>query len=164
MRPGGLYALRWSDIDETERVIRIQRAHNRGRIGSTKTDDPREAALTPQLIEILQAQRESLIRRQHPGLAEGLVFPAANGGFRGPQALLPVLGRCSKAAGLDIKVGAQILRRTFNTLAVEANVPREVLRAQVGHVSQAMTDRYAGIHSSAKQSMVELLHQAVDLH
>jgi integrase len=64
------------------------------------------------------------------------------------------------AAGVDVRVTPQVLRRTFNTLMVHAGVDRIVLRSQMGHCSEEMTQRYAGVSVEAKLAAV---HRLVDL-
>lgn len=152
--PGELFALQWADVDEARGRITIRHAHRRGTLGSTKTDDPREVALTPGMADVLRAHRRSQLAVQHPGLERGLVFPADTGGFRGPESLHKPLGRAGQAAGVDVKVGPQVLRRTFNTLMLLGNVDRIVLRSQMGHCSEEMTQRYAGVPVAAKQLAV----------
>lgn len=162
MRAGELYALRWDDVDEALGLIHVCRSVYRGREGTTKTDDPRDVALTQRLRDLLSTHRAQMLREQHPGLSTGLVFPSSQGGFRGSQALLNLLKLAGRKAGLPIRVGPQVLRRTFNTLMLEQGVDRTVLRAQMGHCSEAMTQRYAGIRPDQKQSAVAGLIDRVE--
>ena len=155
MRAGELYALIWDDIDEANTRILIRRSVWKGKVTGTKTDEPREAALTEPIVDVLRAHREHLIRIQHRGLATGLVFPADTGVHRMPQSLHKPLDLAAEAAGIDVKVTAQVLRRTFNTLSLEFGVDRIVLRSQMGHSSEEMTRRYAGIPIGAKCKAVE---------
>ena len=157
MRPGELYALEWADVDEPGERIQIRRAVRHGVVGSTKTGAGREAALTPTMAELLREHRLGLVAAQHPGLARGLVFPSRTGGYRGPESLHKPLTRASEALGLDVRVGPLILRRTFNTLMVLEGVDRIVLRSQMGHCSEEMTERYAGVPVAAKKAAVEHL-------
>ncbi len=157
MRPGELYSLQWTDIDEARGRLLIRRSHRRGVVGTTKTGDPREAALTARMAELLRAHRRWLLEAQHPGLERGLVFPSRTGGHRGPESLHKPLRRAGEQAGVDVRVGPQVLRRTFNTLMLLGNVDRVVLRSQMGHCSEAMTQRYAGVPVAAKIAAVEAL-------
>ena len=59
--------------------------------------------------------------------------------------------------GLEQRVTAQVLRRTFNTLMVLGGVDRIVLRSQMGHSSEEMTRRYAGVSAADKQEAVRML-------
>ncbi|MCA9542047.1 MAG: site-specific integrase [Myxococcales bacterium] len=157
MRPGELFALQWDDIDEDRGRIHIRRAHRHGVVDATKTGDPREVALTPRMIELLRSQRRALIASQHRGLEQGLVFPSRVGTLRGPESLHKPLAAASQAIGLDLRVGPQVLRRTFNTLMLQAGVDRIVLRSQMGHCSEEMTERYAGVSVEAKLAAVRRL-------
>jgi integrase len=159
MRPGELYALYWEDADFERGCIHVRRAVWRGQEGTTKTDDPREVAMPEPMREVLRAHRQQqLLREPSAGTAvQGLVFPAGNGAHRLTAALYKTLGEIAQAAGLGLRVGPQVLRRTFNTLLVESGVNQVVLRSQMGHTSAAMTQRYAGIHIERKQEAVSAL-------
>jgi integrase len=161
MRPSELYALRWDDIDEAQGVITISRSVVRGNVSATKTDAPREAGLHAQMAAVLKAHRARLMAAKHPGVAGGLVFPARSGRHRGTSALGKMLRLASRTAGLRVTVGPLMLRRTFNTLSVLGSVDRIVLRAQLGHTDEAMTERYAGVPASAKIAAVGTLISTV---
>ena len=51
--------------------------------------------------------------------------------------------------------GAQVLRRTFNTLMVEAAVDRAVLWSMIGHSDERQSRRYAGVSLDAKADAVQ---------
>ncbi|MSP93235.1 MAG: hypothetical protein EXR79_15805, partial [Myxococcales bacterium] len=123
----------------------------------TKTTDPREVPLPTELRDLLRAHRKYLGGVQHRGLAVGLVFPADHGGHRIPQSLHKVTKLVAEAAGIDVKVGPQVLRRTFNTLLLRAGVDGVILRAMMGHTTPAMTERYAGVPVDQKQEAVARL-------
>ena len=159
LRAGELYALEWGDIDTDAGVIHVSRAVWRGHLGRTKTDDPRDIALTPALRKLLEAHREA--QGVRPRGARPLVFPTARGGFRGASALYRRLAISGEAAGLAIKVGPQALRRTFNTLMLTAGVDRVVLRSQMGHSNEEMTQRYAHVNAELKQAAVGDLEDRV---
>ena len=159
VRPGEMYALEWDDLDIEARKAHVHRAHWRGNVGTTKTDAPREVPLSEAIVEALDEHREYLMRQQHPGLDEGLVFPADHGGYRYATSIRDLLGDASQAAKLDIKVGPQVLRRTLNTLALKAGVDRIHLRSIIGHSSEQMTERYAGVPIEDKREALGLLFE-----
>lgn len=162
MRPGELYALRWDDMDEPAKVIHVARAVGRsGKVGTTKTGDPRRVALSPPLRDVLASRRRRMLAEQHPGLASGLIFPSATGGHRLGPSLLKVIDRCRREVGIPTRVGPQVLRRTLNTLLVEQGVSNIVIQQQIGHVSDAMTARYAGVHADAKLAALDRVWQHV---
>lgn len=159
LRAGELYALHMDDVCQD--VIKVRRTVYRGRLGTTKTGSPREVALTPALRKLLADHRAQLLRDQHPGLSSGILFPGEHGSYRGSQALLRRLKFISKAMSLPFTVGPQVLRRTFNTLMLEQGVDRAVLRAQMGHTSEQMTQLYAGVRADQKQAAVSDLIRRV---
>ena len=162
IRAGENYAAMWSDIDESRSVITISRSVWRGHVSGTKTDAPREVALTQELLEILRDHRRWMVRTQHEGLSTGLIFPADNGSFRMSGSLHKPLDLAAEAAGIPVKVTPQVLRRTFNTLMVEHIEPdRIVLRSQMGHSSEKLTERYSGVSAESKLEAVNALQRLV---
>jgi integrase len=180
MRPGELYALRWSDIDEDRGVINVRRSVRRGHVTTTKTDAAREVALTPGIRDVLEAKFEALAVEADRAEVDGrvrladelratvdgqnpdaVIFPAEGGGYRLPESIRKVLRLCSGAAGLSIRVGPQVLRRTLNTLLVEQGTAGTVIRAQIGHTTEAMTDLYAGVHPTAKAQAIEAVENSL---
>jgi integrase len=157
VRAGELYALAWEDIDEAAGVVHIRHAVWRGVLGTTKTDDPREVALVEPLRQVLTARRRRMVAEQHPGLETGLIFPSSTGGYRYGHAINKVLEECRLAADIPSKVSTQVLRRTLNTLLLEAGIPAVVIQKQLGHCSDAMTSRYAGVHAEVKRKAVGLV-------
>lgn len=162
LRVGELYALRWDDLDPEAGVIRVRRGVWRGHVDSTKTIDPRDIALTAPMQAVLDTHRAALVGEAHPGLASGLVFPSIGGGHRCGSSLQKVLRLSGKAAGIPTRCGPQVLRRTVNTALLEAGVDGVILRAQMGHTSERMTSRYAGVHPAAKVEAMNRFHAAVD--
>jgi integrase len=62
LRPGEALALRWEDVDDVARSLRIERAVSGGRVKATKTEETRIVDLTPRLAEALsqwQAEAEA---------------------------------------------------------------------------------------------------------
>jgi integrase len=162
MRPSELYALQWDDIDERRLVISIRRSVVRGVVSATKTDAPREAGLHRSLRDALEVHRLRMAEAGRRVSGAGLIFPAADGGHRGTAALGKLLRLAGGAAGLPVAVGALMLRRTFNTLVALAGTDRLVLRAQLGHTTEKMTERYAGVPATAKVEAVGVLMEAVN--
>lgn len=144
VRSGELHALTWQDVGETGLTVR--RSVYKGKVTETKSRKPRHVPIPPPVAAILKKHRET----QNP--PSSLVFPAEGDKHRYTTALAKVLRQSAEAAGIDQRVTPQVLRRTVNTLLVEAGVPGPVLRSILGHSSERMTDLYAGIHPEAQHN------------
>jgi integrase len=162
LRPGELYEMRWSDIDDARGVVLLTRAHWLGTTDTTKTGAGRALAIAPRLRKALAAHRWRMTQEGRPVGPEDLIFPARHGRNRGPEAMYQKLRALAGEAGIPFKVGNQTLRRTFNTLAVELGASPIVVRSQMGHSSVRMTHRYAGVHDEAKAAVVAQLEGAIE--
>lgn len=154
MRVGELYGLKWADLDARAEQITVRRSCTDGVVSLPKTGESRTVYAPPVVLEALEVHRLDQLAAQHPGLADGWIFPATTGGPRDGASLREPLALASEGAQLPIKVGPQILRRTFNTLLVGAGVDRITLRSQMGHSSEQMTARYAGTPIEDKRRAV----------
>jgi integrase len=175
MRVGEATALKWDDItpgdDNAPGIIRVRRAHWRGRIGTPKTG--RRMRLVPvprELAAILADHRCALTERQHAkmtdtqlrgvqrGLEAGWVFPNDKGGPTAAQVvrkpLLKVLDALNAvdADGID-HLTVHGLRRTMNNLLRQVT-HGEVVRAVTGHVTERMTEHYSHVGQSEKAAAV----------
>lgn len=162
LRVGELYALSWSDLDPDANVIHVRHSVWRQHVGFTKTSDPRDIALTEPMKAVLAEHRARLVAEQHPGLEFGLVFPAITGSHRGGSALQKVLRIAGKVAGIPTRCGPQVMRRTVNTGLVETGSDGVIVRSQMGHTSERMTSRYAGVHAAAKVEAMDRFYFAVE--
>lgn len=154
MRVGELYGLKWEDLDRSGASLTVRRSVSDGVVGLPKTGDARVVYAPPIVLDALETHRLEQLAAQHPGLAEGWIFPAAHGGPRDGASLRAPLALASEGAKLSIKVGPQILRRTFNTLLIGAGVDKLVLRAQMGHSSERIQERYTGFSVADKRAAV----------
>jgi len=162
IRAGELYALRIEDIDQERRILRIRRATARGEINLTKTYEPRDAVVPQLVIDAIREHRKTMMTTDRRGLESNLVFPSNCGTPRTPAGIRAVLQAAARATGIDINVTSQVLRRTFNTLLLDAQVDRLVLRSMIGHTTEQMTGKYAGIRYEAKdQASARLLKLVV---
>ena len=155
MRAGEVYALRWDCIDFTREEIVVRRSISNGELTeTTKTHAPRIVPMHSSLVEALKSHRKEMMEGQHPGLKNNWVFPNIRGDMRLPQAVRPAFLLAMEAAKLGQVVSPQVLRRTLNTLMVRDGVDRIVLRSIMGHCSEAMTARYAGVNSKDKRDAI----------
>ncbi|MFZ4580745.1 MAG: tyrosine-type recombinase/integrase, partial [Myxococcota bacterium] len=147
MRAGEVFGLRWDVIDFDNATITVRRAISRGELRErTKTGSQRVVPMHKELAETLQALRRGQVAAQDKGLADGLVFPGKDGKPRNPCNMKKVWVALRETCGTSVRVGPQVLRRSLNTQLVLAGVDRITTRAILGHTSEAMTQRYAGVN------------------
>lgn len=155
MRAGELYGLEWRHIDGT---IKIEQSVSRsGKLKGTKTGRNRTAPMVPAVEAALDEQRQKLMREQNPGLREGIVFPTRSGGRRISQSLHKPMRRVATACNIDVKVGPQVLRKTFITLMGNLGVRREMVMAITGHETEAMHAHYTEIRDEDRRTAVDRL-------
>ncbi len=165
LREGELSALTWGDIDLTASTIRVRRSYSAGRVGKTKGRQVRTVDLTTETIEVVG---EWWGDSGKPG-DDALVFPREDGGgFQpfwryGRGVLYPAMRR----AGIP-REGSTGEARTFHSFrhtyarkVLEAGIPISWLSRQLGHSSEAVTDRHYGHWSRARSQQEAALLQGV---
>ncbi len=147
VRLGEALALKWARIDLDARTITVAESVTWTRTAGWQTKVPkngkiRKVGLGLPLEEILRAHRASLI--QSGRLPVGLVCQAESGGHLQSTRVRSRLQATSKALGFDLVVTPQVLRRTWNTLALEV-IDRVLVQAQMGHADDSMSSHYLGV-------------------
>lgn len=156
LRFGEASALRWEDIDESAGVLRVERAHWKGKLDTTKTGRTRVVPLTSMVLQALRAHRARLLKAQHVGLADGWVFPSRQ---RGQFALMHntaprnAIAKCCAKAGISHRFTVHGFRRTFNNL-VRKVAEGVVVRSMTGHATEDMTDHYSWVDAEEKRTAV----------
>lgn len=164
LRFGEASALMWTDIDYERGLIHIRRNNWKGRITEPKTARSRRTVpMVPELAAILRQHRGRMLTDQHPGLARGHVFPSQNGTLHKGVPLGPVIRKALAQAGINIHLTTHGLRRTFNDLARRV-ATGQVVRAIVGHTTEAMTEHYSMIDASEKHAVQAAVIQLVSQH
>jgi integrase len=168
MRQGELAALRWEDIDLTDKpsitVRRSADTRTKTRVSTTKTGKDRKIHIGPRTIEVLKAHRA---RQREERMAAtswadpGLVFPNTKGKIRRRDSVMRSLRRFLEEADLPVDVRFHDLRHTAGTLALRQGVPLHTVSRMLGHSDPAMTlRRYAHVledmRDDAARAMDEL--------
>lgn len=162
MRAGEVYALGWDAVDFDAGEIVVRRSLSAGEITeTTKTKLHRRVPMHPRLVTALQGHRRRMVSHQnHRALASGLVFPSTAGTPRDPHALDKPFADLRAAMGTDIRIGAQVLRRSLNTAGVNGGTDRLVLQAIMGHSSDQMTSHYFKASAADKRAALLRLFPA----
>lgn len=157
-RSGEAYGLHWDEVDLAGATVTLKYSATRAKLEPVKTRAPREVPLKPRLVAALQDHRQAQLEGTVPKSRSDLVFPAEGGGLRTHQSLAKPFEVLS--AAIEQKVTPQVLRRSLNTNLVAAGVPLITIQAILGHCSDAMTKRYAGISMDSKAKALENLGAA----
>jgi len=168
MRQGELAALRWDDVDLTDKpsitVWRSADTRTKTRVSTTKTGKDRKIHIGPRTIEVFKAHRA---RQREERMAAtswadpGLVFPNTKGKIRRRDSVMRSLRRFLEEADLPVDVRFHDLRHTAGTLALRQGVPLHTVSRMLGHSDPAMTlRRYAHVledmRDDAARAMDEL--------
>jgi len=137
LRLGELRALRWADLNFTDRLVHVRRSFTEGRLKAyPKGRRRRSVPMIDQIIPPL----DRLSQREHFTDPEDLVFVNATGGVIEASALRRRMYAAIDAAQLK-HVRIHDLRHSYCTMAVRAYRLDEV-KAYAGHVDIATTMRY----------------------
>lgn len=142
MRFGETAGLEWRDIDFDRRIIFVRRSFSQGRLGPPK-GGKRKIAMAEDVAEALHRQRQLLVAEQNVGfLDDGIVFPSDVGGRRWSSSIHSPLQDAAEAAGIDVRVGPQVLRKTLATVLDELDVSVKGVQKQLGHKTLDMAEHY----------------------
>jgi len=157
--------LKWEDVDEEKRVLRIVRKNVRGKVGpvSRRKRAPREFPMVPELAVVLREHREAMLQPQVPGFGSGWVFPSLAGTLRCPGSLWKSWQGCLAAIGMDRRFTVHGLRRTFNDLARRAGADGIVIRSLTGHVTEKMREHYSTVALDEKRQTAGDVAQLVNM-
>jgi integrase len=137
LRLGELRALRWRDLNFTDRLVHVRRSFTRGQFKPyPKGRRQRSVPMIDQIIPPL----DRLSQREHFTAPDDLVFINATGGVIEESALRRRMWKALDAAELE-HVRFHDLRHSYCTMAVRAYRLDEV-KAYAGHADIATTMRY----------------------
>jgi len=159
MRVGELLAVRWSDVDLTNGMVRIRQTVYEGHFGEPKTRrSNRTVPLGPKGIEILSALKSPTVN------PDGLVFATRKGTPLNRRNLLNrQLTPTAKKLGLK-GINWHWMRHANVTLHDSVGTPLGTVQALVGHSSPEIT-REIYLHSvpaDAKQAMKKVEEVLLD--
>lgn len=155
LRRGEAAALRWSDVDLDNGVLKVARTVSRvgGQLVFTepKTQRSRRTVpLSPAVVTMLKAHRktqlEDRLRAGNQWTETGLVFTTELGTTVEPRNLLRAIEVAAKKAGVD-EIGVHTLRHSAAVGWLEAGVHIKAVADLLGHSSIAITGDVYG-HTS----------------
>ena len=141
-------ALKLKDLDRDAGTIRV--LHGKG-------DRARTVGLDPTAFAVIERW---LDRRSSLGINNrALLFCTLDGKALATAYVRSLLPRLAKRAGIEKRVHAHGLRHTHAAELAREGVPVNVIQAQLGHASLAVTDRY--IRHIAPEQLIEAMRARV---
>jgi integrase len=152
-RPWELRQLRWADVDERGRVLRLR---------DFKAKKRRKDRLRVRYVALdgFAARLLAAVRRNRNPLPADLVFPNRYGAELTCQAVRLAMHRACERAGIDQRgerVVCYTMRHTGATAATRAGVRDRVLADLMGHTSTRTTARYQHLDHT---DMIEAIDRA----
>lgn len=145
LRFSELRALEWGDIDFAHRLLTVRRCAVINDIGTPKNGRIRHVPLTNEVIDVLQAIKQS----------KGLIFPF-QGRMRVHWTSLVHLQQTCTRAGIE-PIGWHTLRHTFASHLVSKGASIKAVQDLLGHSTINMTQRYAHLAPETLHDTVALL-------
>jgi integrase len=158
MRMGEIFALRWTDVDLEEAVVRVRRSYTGGQLGTPKNRERRDVDLLSDVLALLHQQRSEA--RSAISL-DTLVFPGENGStfLCGTTLLRRELYPAMKRAGVP-RVGPTHEQRTFHSFrhtfakrALESGAQITWLSRHLGHSTMKVTTDIYGHWERAERKL-----------
>lgn len=159
LRPGEIFALRWSKVDE--QMVEIAQRVYRGLPDDPKSErGKRQAALPPDLASDLARWREV----SEDTSPDALVFPSEKGTYLSRDNFLRrnFQGKLEKI-GLGW-VNFQVLRRTQASLGHEEGIDPKVAADQRGHAIGVAIDTYTQTDLASRRRAVSQLEASLRKH
>lgn len=147
LRAGELLALRWDDINLSDKLMWVRRTDWRGHVGVTKSGKERIIPLNDAAVEALKAQRH---------LRGDRIWSHPDGERLDHYNLKPALKRIAKRASLR-PFQWHVLRHTFASQLTMRGVPLKAVQELLGHSTIEMTMRYSHLSPDVRRDAVEIL-------
>lgn len=168
MRLGELAALKWGDVDFSNRVIHVRHSLQRVKtfdpegpktklvVSETKTTNSvRDIPMNNGQYEYLKAYRRMVVADSWGNINENtFVFQNQSGSFIDPRVYQQYFKVVLKKAKVK-EVNFHALRHTFATIAASKNMQISVLSRILGHSNAALTLQLY-IHSITNQDRAEM--------
>jgi integrase len=167
MRQGELAALRWEDLDLSEKgsvaVRRSADTRTRTRVSTTKTGEERRVGIGARTVAVLKAHKKRQLEERMAASSwadPGLVFPNTKGKVRRRDSVMRSLRKRLAEADLPAGIRFHDLRHTAATLAIKQGIPIPTVSKMLGHSDPAMTlRRYAHVLDDMREDAARTMDE-----
>lgn len=169
LRTGEMIGLKWSDVDFVNKEISIERtAEFRYSVGEWRVGEPKSKAgyrkvpLTEEAIRILKEQKEKLKKIKVVNFEFGdYIFLSRKGEPTKNSAYDSSLFKLCDKAGIE-RFSMHVLRHTFATRCIEANMRPKTLQVILGHSNVGITmNLYVHVTEDERQNEVRKIEGAL---
>lgn len=169
LRTGELVGLEWKHVDFEKRVLTIEQSMEyRYKVGEWRIGPPKSKAgyrtipLTDEAIRILKAQKEKNRKIEHiPEEWSEFIFLSRKGEPVKNSTYDTALFKICDKVGIK-RFSMHVLRHTFATRCIEANMKPKTLQKLLGHSSIQITmNLYVHVTEEEKQKEIELVAEAL---
>ncbi len=164
LRLGEAFGLKWQDLDFRRRELHVERAIQRGVIGSTKSGRSRRVDMSAALVELLQRlqidRKEETLFRGWSQVPEW-IFTSEIGTPLDQSHTSGAFKRVLKHAKLPLHFHPHCLRHSFASLLLQQGESPAYVQRQLGHASIQLTvDTYGRWLPMGNKAAVDKLDDA----
>ena len=138
LRLGEILALEWSDLDENQKVIRVNKSARRVK-GGMEVNPPKTQASIRTITISDECLRLLIGLRNRQPVGTKLMFPSpVTGSYYDPKAVTKKLHKLQERAGIP-QIRFHDLRHSFATLSIEQGMDIKTISHMLGHTDAGFT-------------------------
>ena len=157
LRLGEILALEWSDLDETQKVIRVNKSARRVK-GGMEVNPPKTQASIRTITISDECLRLLIGLRNRQPVGTKLMFPSpVTGSYYDPKAVTKKLHKLQERAGIP-QIRFHDLRHSFATLSIEQGMDIKTISHMLGHTDAGFTmNTYMHVTDTMQQKVADTM-------
>lgn len=157
LRLGEILALEWSDLDENQKVIRVNKSARRVK-GGMEVNPPKTQASIRTITISDECLRLLIGLRNRQPVGTKLMFPSpVTGSYYDPKAVTKKLHKLQERAGIP-QIRFHDLRHSFATLSIEQGMDIKTISHMLGHTDAGFTmNTYMHVTDSMQQNVADTM-------
>nr|WP_316622171.1 tyrosine-type recombinase/integrase [uncultured Ruminococcus sp.] len=157
LRLGEILALEWSDLDENQKVIRVNKSARRVK-GGMEVNPPKTQASIRTITISDECLRLLIALRNRQPVGTKLMFPSpVTGSYYDPKAVTKKLHKLQERAGIP-QIRFHDLRHSFATLSIEQGMDIKTISHMLGHTDAGFTmNTYMHVTDTMQQKVADTM-------